>query len=452
MKVAIFQGFLGGHYEMIGHAVDYCIARGYDFEVFTITQGCEDASFVHDVKKRTNYTIGELDIDHWAKHDVMWRAAFDAIFPGKIVWRDVYEFNPDNFTKTINLTSDYSLWNSDFDLRTDVISILHNRHAPRTRQSICVRDFGLPGIPYALPVFNMVSLETKSKFRSERVSVLIIGEAVNSTPQWFLKLIFKNFSEIDFHYINKIIITARDSCPNIFYHASVPATDFIDLLLKSHYILGDPGNENYYRECMSSVMLNAYSCGARLLVRDTWEYPDLKTPLRYNFDSRLTLEPPDLESIFAERDALITHRNAVYDAYFSNWFLEHAGPFPPKVFVETGTYRGDGVLNAFREIHSIELSEEFAHGDSAPVLEKLSETLNEPTLFFLDAHNHSDLLRELEVLGKRTQADVVVVVGKKARDAYNLQAIFETYNRSGTYHYDSVTDRLVLQAHQSIKK
>jgi hypothetical protein len=76
------------------------------------------------------------------------------------------------------------------------------------------------------------------------------------------------------------------------------------------------------------------------------------------------------------------------------------------VFIETGTYQGDGVRLAlqmgFREIHSIELDpERFEHcsklfkeypqvrihqGDSALVLSGLVGSLSERVTFWLDAH------------------------------------------------------------------
>jgi hypothetical protein len=115
----------------------------------------------------------------------------------------------------------------------------------------------------------------------------------------------------------------------------------------------------------------------------------------------------------------------------------------PKIFVETGCYRGEGIqdylsTNYFNEIHSLELSEEwynfckdkFKHehkvklhlGDSATLLETL-DLPNEPILFYLDAHfsggttagenidGGCPLLRELDIICKRrkVKGDIVVV-------------------------------------------
>ena len=122
------------------------------------------------------------------------------------------------------------------------------------------------------------------------------------------------------------------------------------------------------------------------------------------------------------------------------WFKR----FAPKVFVETGTFRGDGIQSAlddgFEFVYSIELDpwlfqkahERFENndkvlvirGDSSRVLKYL--ILPEPCVFYLDAHwsgfgseTPLPLLGELETIGKRPPGDVVVIddmrlMGKKS--------------------------------------
>lgn len=124
----------------------------------------------------------------------------------------------------------------------------------------------------------------------------------------------------------------------------------------------------------------------------------------------------------------------------SDWFIDQVnrlGLPVPHVFVETGTYLGitiAGKADHFREVHSIDLSEEFVknarqkfsqlnvtihHGDSAEVLVELSNKLQEPVIFYLDAHysggttafgrDEVPLLRELAVLGNRPYNDIIFV-------------------------------------------
>lgn len=108
--------------------------------------------------------------------------------------------------------------------------------------------------------------------------------------------------------------------------------------------------------------------------------------------------------------------------------LELSSAFSIKNFVETGTYEGHTALWAsehFQKIYTIEFSEtfyretferykerknvEFIFGDSRTQLKKIVEELNEPALFWLDAHwsggatygddDQCPLFEELKIIG-----------------------------------------------------
>ena len=110
----------------------------------------------------------------------------------------------------------------------------------------------------------------------------------------------------------------------------------------------------------------------------------------------------------------------------NNFFRKYLNP----VFIETGSFLGDGIENAihagFLEIYSIELSdkyfnecrEKFKHvpkvtilkGDSGKILEELIMKINKPITFWLDGHYSgaetalgelsSPLMLELEMIKK----------------------------------------------------
>lgn len=119
----------------------------------------------------------------------------------------------------------------------------------------------------------------------------------------------------------------------------------------------------------------------------------------------------------------------------------------PSVYIETGTYLGNGikhVLNNYDMIHSIELSNQWYtynvkqfnmcenvkihYGDSKFVLPDLLSTINEPVVVYLDAHysggttafgeEETPLLHELDILKRRQYNDIIVIddcrlIGKK---------------------------------------
>lgn len=110
----------------------------------------------------------------------------------------------------------------------------------------------------------------------------------------------------------------------------------------------------------------------------------------------------------------------------------------PRIFIETGTYRGDStsaVIDKFCLVHTIELSEAWyknakekfkdnknvvCHlGDSPEVLAQLLPSIHEPVVFFLDAHyagvhtargaEENPLLREIKIISKRKYRDIVII-------------------------------------------
>jgi hypothetical protein len=92
-------------------------------------------------------------------------------------------------------------------------------------------------------------------------------------------------------------------------------------------------------------------------------------------------------------------------AYKQQVILQYARAFGPEVFIETGTYKGEMTQAAswtFSRVYSIELSEELfkkaearfardghitiVQGDSQKRLPQLLEDIDQPCVFWLDAH------------------------------------------------------------------
>jgi hypothetical protein len=115
-----------------------------------------------------------------------------------------------------------------------------------------------------------------------------------------------------------------------------------------------------------------------------------------------------------------------------------------KVFVETGTYLGDMVasmLDDFERIYSIELSREIhrqtakrfsgqrhvtlLNGDSAEILPELLASIDQPCLFWLDAHysagftamgvTETPIEKELSLIFEHPMADGHVIIIDDAR-------------------------------------
>jgi len=146
-----------------------------------------------------------------------------------------------------------------------------------------------------------------------------------------------------------------------------------------------------------------------------------------------------------------------------------------KQYIETGTYLGDGikhVLNDYKIIHSIELSEKwYQHnvkqfknnnnvkmylGDSKKILPELLKTINEPITIYLDAHysggttafgeEEVPLLFELEVLKERKYDDIIIIddcrlLGKTGIcGAGDNHPVYPTM----TYNWSNITENKII--------
>ncbi len=144
-------------------------------------------------------------------------------------------------------------------------------------------------------------------------------------------------------------------------------------------------------------------------------------------------------------------------------------------FVETGTFRGDMIdemKSLFKKIYSIELFEplyvkakkifkKYKHiniiqGNSSKILPAIISRLNEPTLFWLDAHFSGSgtaqssidtpIEKELEIITKIMIQHVIVIddarlfIGKK--DYPNISKLIQKYKNS--YTITIIHDMIVL--------
>jgi hypothetical protein len=114
----------------------------------------------------------------------------------------------------------------------------------------------------------------------------------------------------------------------------------------------------------------------------------------------------------------------------TDYYYSYTENFKTNQYIETGTYRGDGVnevKDLYNVVHSIELIEHWYnynldqfkndpkvklyHGDSAQLLPEILSQIHEPVTIFLDAHgpNECPLLEELDFLLTRPYNDIIII-------------------------------------------
>ncbi|HEY4504029.1 MAG TPA: hypothetical protein VJJ28_02895 [Candidatus Paceibacterota bacterium] len=147
--------------------------------------------------------------------------------------------------------------------------------------------------------------------------------------------------------------------------------------------------------------------------------------------------------------------------------------FKPRIFVETGTYKGEMVeamRRKFKKIYTIELADglyekarvKFAkyphihlfHGDSQQILPKILKEINEPTLFWIDAHwsggettfinAHSPVQYELQfILDHHIKNHVILIDDVRnfvGIDGYPKSSAIEQMAKSYGYEFENKDD------------
>jgi len=154
-----------------------------------------------------------------------------------------------------------------------------------------------------------------------------------------------------------------------------------------------------------------------------------------------------------------------------------------KTFVETGTFQGETVRKMerfFEKLITIEIDPKlhleakdrhpspkilYVLGDSVKELEKISQELSEPTLFYLDAHfsgagtgkgaKDVPLIEEMEILGKRPHRDCIIVddvrlFGTHANhedwSAVTRDSVLQMFGRHGLETFEQ-GDKLIILRH-----
>lgn len=414
-----------------------------------------------------------------------------------------------------------------------IISIEHwyKSRCEKAIGKLGVREFfNRPEIPHAMPCYYHISKLDKLELinNQERLNVLFIGRF--NIPSSTTFAFFENADNIDFHYINWRVdfnaLKYLKHMPNLHIYDRISTEEMMELLSKSHYIFFYPNYIEGYPQHKTSASLHlSFSTLCKAIIPKSWN-------VHYKFDKNIVYEYEDLDFltpkrqlklskedylgslpfIVEERERQVSQRNSTIDklikqisnkephivsnkSWFSKKLLEMS-IIKPKIFVETGTYLGNGilqVLNDFREIHSIDIKEQFINeasqkfnnihkvklhcGDSSEVLQRLRNNIYEPAIFFLDAHysggetsfgiegdNGCPLLRELQVLSQRPYDDIIIIddmrlMGKKLISGIEgteypptefdfrhitIESIIDNYQKNCYIYQSNDIDRLII--------
>lgn len=525
MNVAVYHGLPNMHYEMLGYLIDY----------------------FYKIKNESIKVTYYLNVNECEKYE--WLKVYEDIFKIKINWRSIYDFNPNNndliFLVTDNDYTFKQIWFINHSLK--IVSINHldiNRHNYNVLLNLHLRYINSkPCNKWVLPCYQGINKVDKlESINKKRIKIACVGQFIPPSTNYLINL-FENTEELEFNIIcrHNIVIDNFDftrytnyeysSMIRINVFINMKTEDMINLIKECSYIFcckaynlyksNVEKKYNYDRtyRTISGIIPLGLSFGCQLILPSNWNHGyNLKTTIIYNEDNpikiklvrqtkqSLDLVYNDLYNVINNKNILfdnimrLINKDFIYNTNNNSWFSNVCNKLniaKPNIFIETGTYLGDGINNVkndFREVHSIELNEIFYNnalvkfkdepnvllhlGDSAEVMDKIIYDINEPILFYLDAHfsggetaygkeadNGCPLLRELSALSKRKYNDIVIIddmrlmnkasySGIENDKVYPLtffdfrhvteDSIKKSYNRPSNYYNLVNYDRLII--------
>jgi hypothetical protein len=411
MKLAIYHGFESIHYEMLGYFIEYILHT-------------------------------KVDIDIYSHILLDWKEYYEDLFNIKLHWNNPNLFNPELYDLIFLLTDDdYSFKNEWLEKygTSKVISIDHCGTIRRGNMldRISTRSFARrPTCKWALPCYYGISKSDKKLLLdNDKIKVTCIGTQNMPPSIEFLRKLFSNFDEIEFHIIGRYIPYKYDS-DNIKVYNMCPTKLMHDIIKKSHYIFCIENPNNYYpiADSMSGSIPLSFGYGCQLILPSNWQkYYNFKSTVQYENTLINSITLPfntDLDLIYQEQYELISHRNRMIDScikikfpmfnyiyYNTNTIVDIIKDLnlcKPFIFAENNTNIGITLKSYFRELHN-------------DLIENLSNKINESTLFYLDISDN--LINNISMLGTRKYIDIIMINNCDYNDD-----IIKSYSRQ-CHHY-----------------
>jgi len=313
MKVAIWHQE-DIHFEMLGYLIEY-------FQIYN-----PDVEF-HIYVILFDYEIGSSYINFYNK-----------FFNKKnIVWIYHEGILPNIEYDVIIMVSDHNLTYKNYlenKYEDKMISIEHwwQTRCPKVLNKVGTRYFyNRPDTPYAVPSYDLISKNEKEVLCGsvERIKVIFMGRF--NVPSSTTFSFFKDFENIDIHFINWKIeyesLKYLKYIPNFYVHEKLETEEMIEIMKQSHFIFFYPNYiEGYCQHKTSASLHQAFSSLCIPIIPKSWN-------IYYNYNNNLIVEYDDLKFLTPnkqlvlskemfleklpylaeERTKQIIHRNNVFD-------------------------------------------------------------------------------------------------------------------------------------------
>ena len=312
MKIALYHGFSEIHFEMLGYFIEYIKHSNININIYAL---CND--------------IG-----------LSWKEHYDNTFKTNLNWNNPSYFNPYIYDLIILLTDDDKSFKEDWLIEFGDKKVICIDHCGLIRRNNVMERIGTrffarrPNTNWALPCYYGISKYDKYNLLKNNISINICCIGIQNRPRYidFLKTLFKNFEQIQFHLIARFFDNKFDDYNNIHIYEKCPTNIMFNLIKQSNYILCIDNDKNTFpiADSISGAIPLAFSYGCNLIIPYVWnQYYNFKSCITYNDPfiqkngiTELDLFNDDytnnLDNIYDELYKLILHRNKLFDSLIKN--------------------------------------------------------------------------------------------------------------------------------------
>ncbi len=484
MKIAVYQGIIDIHYEMIPFIVDYfnkssnIIVNYYINPSYLITINYSNE--INLIKKR-NPTDWINYCNKLSK---------------PINIKSIYDFKPQDYDYIYLLTDDdKSFYNEWFINYSDKILVIKHSHLDRTPPvnfNISTRYiFDQPYNNWAIPVY--IGINKKEKYelikKSNKIKIVILGKVLIESYK-YLQNIFNNLDDIEiniitlsYKYIDKYSFSNITN-NNINININITLDELIEHLRNASYIMITSiyeftdfnKTENYdrcYRIVLSGVHLGL-SNGCRLLLPSSYYNAySFNNAVAYNeyvpidkvsddkniLNKKINLERIDeniINNVYEQLYELVNHRNTILDKSISlktqhyiyseyreykyyNIFNNLLIKLPNVYITFDETFANDGYM--FREKYLI--GNTFYNNNINIIYNhKFIFRINQPILFVLNYDDKLDNI--LSLIDIRQVKDIILIINPtKEPISYNYKKV---YTKMCTSH--NIDNKLIIIPHK----
>ena len=288
MKILLYNNF-PFHHEMFGFALDFCKKFGHGAFVFN-PNDYEEYMKVYDILDYKYTTVTNIE--------------------------------PDIYDLIIVLTdSDWSYLPKWVNNKTICINHWYQDRNKYIKNSIPIGPLhsNKYNSTFISQIYPILTKDKKNQFHSiDKIYVSIMGRFIPNDPSYLDFIKNKNviYNFISKNPPHKKILESK----NIKCFTNINALDLCNILSNSHYILVTDTNINH-NKCytISASISYAFSTGCQLIIpKEMNSYLRLKSAIVYDKTDNISLEFPDIDSVYEESETLMNNRNKILNNLLLN--------------------------------------------------------------------------------------------------------------------------------------